>query len=145
MHLMRCERWLPVFASTGTSTFRVYERLLAGRGFVMAGFFVLQSFAQYFVADKLQVANPAGTTALLMAIMGAAILLLAVPMGVPGERVGPPATQSLFRHPWRCGDNCPGFCRKLAAIGGDRWGFVGAAVQNVLTVNWAWAADMVPL
>lgn len=120
-----------------------YARLLAGRGFIMAGFFVLQSFAQYFIADKLQVANPAGTTALLMAIMGAAIFLLAVPTGALADRIGrrplnlfagvlgAAATSSLV---------FVGNLTQLVIAGG----LVGAAVGIFLSVNWAWAADMVP-
>ena len=121
-----------------------YKRLLAGRGFVMAGFFVLQSFAQYFVADKLKVANPAGTTALLMAIMGAAILLLAVPMGILADRVG--------RRPLNLFSGILGAAATTALVFVGNLpqlvvagGLVGAAVGIFLTVNWAWAADMVPL
>lgn len=120
-----------------------YARLLAGRGFVMAGFFVLQSFAQYFIADKLAVANPAGTTALLMAIMGAAIFLLAVPTGAMADRVGR-RPLNLFAGALGAGatsalvlvDNLP----QLVVAGG----LIGAAVGIFLSVNWAWAADMVP-
>lgn len=121
-----------------------YRRLLAGRGFVMAGFFVLQSFAQYFVADKLQVANPAGTTAFLMAIMGAAIFLLAVPTGVLADRVG--------RRPLNLFSGVLGAAATTALIFVGNLpqlvvagGLVGAAVGIFLSVNWAWAADMVPL
>jgi YNFM family putative membrane transporter len=109
----------------------------------MAGFFVLQSFAQYFIADKLAVANPAGTTALLMAIMGAAIFLLAVPTGAMADRVGR-RPLNLFAGALGAVATCAlifvGNLPQLVVAGG----LIGAAVGIFLSVNWAWAADMVP-
>jgi len=120
-----------------------YGRLLIGRGLLMAGFFALQGFAQYFIADKLRIANPAGVTALLMAVMGAAIFLLAVPTGVLADRMGrrplnvlaallgAGATASLLfvANVWQ-----------LVIVGG----LVGAAAGIFMSVNWAWAADLAP-
>lgn len=120
-----------------------YKRLLAGRALLMAGFFALQGFAQYFIADKLALPNPAGVTALLMAVMGAAIFLLAVPTGVLADRMG--------RRPLNV----------LAAVLGagataallfvtNVWqlviagGLVGASAGIFMSVNWAWAADLAP-
>lgn len=120
-----------------------YARLLAGRALLMAGYFALQGFAQFFVADELGVANPAGITALLMAIMGAAIFLLAVPTGSLADRlgrrwlnlfagaVGALATLSLVFV-----ETVP----QLVVVGG----LVGASIGVFLSVNWAWAADLVP-
>ena len=109
----------------------------------MAGFFVLQTFAQYFIADKLAVANPAGTTALLMAVMGTAIFLLAVPTGALADRVG--------RRPLNLFAGVLGAAATIALIFVGNLpqlviagGLVGAAVGMFLSVNWAWAADMVP-
>lgn len=120
-----------------------YGRLLAGRGFIMAGFFVLQSFAQYFIADRLDVANPAGTTALLMAVMGAAIFLLAVPTGALADRVG---RRSLNLFAGLLGAAATAALIFVASLSQliIAGGLVGAAVGIFLSVNWAWAADMVP-
>jgi MFS family permease len=120
-----------------------YKRLLVGRGFIMAGFFVLQSFAQYFIADKLAVANPAATTALLMAIMGAAIFLLAVPTGALADRLGRRPLNLLAGVLGAASTTALVFVGNLPqlVVAG---GLVGAAVGIFLSVNWAWAADMVP-
>lgn len=120
-----------------------FGRLLAGRALLMAGYFALQGFAQYFVADNLEAADPAGVTALLMAVMGVAVLALAVPTGVLADRVGRRtlnllagvlgglATLALVLV-----SNIP----QLVLVGG----LVGASVGVFLTVNWAWAADLAP-
>ncbi len=120
-----------------------YSRLLAGRALLMAGYFALQGFAQYFIADKLGLPNPAGVTALLMAVMGAAIFLLAVPTGVLADRMGrrplnvfaallgAGATAALLfvTNVWQ-----------LVIVGG----LVGASAGIFMSVNWAWAADLAP-
>jgi MFS family permease len=120
-----------------------FSRLLGGRALLMAGFFALQGFAQYFIADKLGLPNPAGVTALLMAVMGAAIFLLAVPTGVLADRVGrrplnvfaallgAGATAALLfvANIWQ-----------LVIVGG----LIGASAGIFMSVNWAWAADLAP-
>ncbi|MFZ2360987.1 MAG: MFS transporter [Anaerolineae bacterium] len=120
-----------------------YTRLLGGRALLMAGYFALQGFAQYFIADKLGLPNPAGVTALLMAVMGAAIFLLAVPTGILADRMGrrplnvfaallgAGATAALLfvANVWQ-----------LVIVGG----LVGASAGIFMSVNWAWAADLAP-
>jgi MFS family permease len=120
-----------------------YGRLLAGRALLMAGFFALQGFAQYFVADVLAVDNPASVTALLMAIMGGAIFLLAVPTGSLADRVG--------RRPLNLLAGAMGALATLALVFVSNvpqlviaGGLVGASIGVFLSVNWAWAADLVP-
>ena len=120
-----------------------YARLLAGRALLLGGFFALQGFAQYYVADVLAVPNPAGTTALLMAVMGVAVFLLAVPTGVLADRVG--------RKPLNLAAGVLGALATLALILVANTsqliivgGLVGASVGIFLSVNWAWAADLVP-
>lgn len=120
-----------------------YGRLLAGRAFLLAGFFALQGFAQYFVADVLAVPNPAGVTALLMAIMGAAIFLLAIPTGSLADRLG--------RRPLNLLAGALGVLATCALVFVTNvaqlvvaGGLVGASIGIFLSVNWAWAADLVP-
>ncbi|MEZ4768178.1 MAG: MFS transporter [Caldilineales bacterium] len=120
-----------------------YTRLLAGRALIMAGFFALQGFAQYFIADNLRAPDPAGTTALLMATMGVAVLVLAVPTGILADRLG--------RRPLNLFAGVLGGLATLALILVGTipqliliGGLVGAAVGIFLSVNWAWAADLVP-
>lgn len=120
-----------------------YGRLLAGRALLLAGYFALQGFAQYFVADELKVANPAGITALLMAVMGAAIFLLAVPTGALADRMG--------RRPLNVIAGAVGAVATLALVFVSdvaqlvvAGGLIGASVGVFLSVNWAWAADLVP-
>ncbi len=120
-----------------------YARLMGGRALLMAGFFALQGFAQYFIADKLMLPNPAGVTALLMAVMGAAIFLLAVPTGVLADRVG--------RRPLNVLAALLGAGATAALLFvANVWqlviagGLVGAAAGVFMSVNWAWAADLAP-
>jgi MFS family permease len=120
-----------------------FGRLLGGRALLMAGYFALQGFAQYFIADKLGLPNPAGVTALLMAVMGAAIFLLAVPTGVLADRMG--------RRPLNIFAALLGAAATVAllfvvnvaqlVIAG---GLVGASAGIFMSVNWAWAADLAP-
>lgn len=120
-----------------------YKRLLAGRALLMGGYFALQGFAQYFVADELRVEDPVGTTALLMATMGAAIFLLAIPTGVLADRMG--------RRPLNLAAGVIGVLATLALVFVGNvpqlilaGGMVGVSAGVFLSVNWAWAADLVP-
>ena len=120
-----------------------YTRLLTGRALLMAGYFALQGFAQYFVADNLHAADPAGTTALLMAVMGVAVLVLAVPTGMLADRLG--------RRPLNLFAGALGALATLALVLVSTipqliliGGLVGASVGIFLSANWAWAADLVP-
>lgn len=120
-----------------------YGRLLGGRGLLMAGYFALQGFAQYFIADKLGLPNPAGVTALLMAVMGAAIFLLAVPTGVLADRIG--------RRPLNLLAALLGAGATVALLFVTNvWqlviagGLVGASAGIFMSANWAWAADLAP-
>ena len=120
-----------------------YTRLLTGRALLMAGYFALQGFAQYYIGDNLHAPDPAGATALLMAVMGVAVLVLAVPTGMLADRIG--------RRPLNLFAGLLGALSTLAlvlvgtipqliVIGG----LVGASVGIFLSANWAWAADLVP-
>jgi MFS family permease len=109
----------------------------------MGGYFALQGFAQYFVADELRVDDPVGTTALLMATMGAAIFLLAIPTGVLADRMG--------RRPLNLVAGVIGVLATLALVFVVNvpqlilvGGMVGVSAGVFLSVNWAWAADLVP-
>lgn len=120
-----------------------FARLLAGRALLMAGYFALQGFAQYFVADNLDTPDPAGVTALLMAVMGVAVLALAVPTGMLADRMG--------RRPLNLFAGLLGALATLALVLVGNipqlilaGGLVGASVGIFLSVNWAWAADLAP-
>ncbi len=120
-----------------------YGRLLGGRALLMAGYFALQGFAQYFIADKLGLPNPAGVTALLMAVMGAAIFLLAVPTGVLADRMGR-RPLNIFAALLGAGATAALLfvvnVWQLVIVGG----LVGASAGIFMSVNWAWAADLAP-
>ena len=120
-----------------------YTRLLAGRALLMAGYFALQGFAQYLIADNLDAPDPASTTALLMAVMGVAVLVLAVPTGMLADRIG--------RRPLNLFAGVLGALATLALVLVGAipqlilvGGLVGASVGIFLSANWAWAADLVP-
>lgn len=120
-----------------------YARLLLGRGLLMAGYFAAQGYAQYFIADKLLLPDPARVTALLMTVMGSAIFLLAVPTGMIADRLG--------RRPLNVAAGLLGAAATLALITVHTVpqlvlvsGLIGASAGVFMSVNWAWAADLAP-
>lgn len=120
-----------------------YARLLAGRGLVLAAFYALQGFAQYFIADVLAVPNPVGTTATLMVVMAVAVFLLAVPAGALADRLGR-RPLSLFA----VGLGAVAITMLVFVASVSQLvvagGLVGVAVGVFVSANWAWAADLVP-
>ena len=120
-----------------------YARLLLGRGLLMAGYFALQGFAQYFIADKLALSNPTQVTALLMAVMGSAIFLLAVPTGLLTDRLGRRRLNVFAGLLGAAATPCLLLVRsvpQLVLVSG----LVGASAGIFMSANWAWAADLAP-
>jgi len=66
-----------------------YWWLIAQRGVFLLGIYGLQAFAQYYLRDVLQVANPVKTTGDLLAALTIALILLSLAGGWLADRFGP--------------------------------------------------------
>ena len=121
-----------------------YSWLLLSRFLILLGVYAVQSFAQYFIRDRLGVSNAAEVTGNLMATIGLTLTLLVFPAGWLSDRFG------------RLRLNL--FSGALASLGifllilvkdvTSLYLFgaiIGMATGIFLSVNWALATDLVPL
>ncbi len=121
-----------------------YTWLLLSRFLILLGVYAVQSFAQYFIRDRLGVSNAAEVTGNLMATIGLTLTLLVFPAGWLSDRVG------------RLRLNL--FSGALASLGIFLLilvkdvttlylfgAIIGMATGIFLSVNWALATDLVPL
>jgi len=120
-----------------------YAWLIASRFLILLGIYAVQTFAQYFIRDRLAVPNAAEVTGNLMAAIGVALTLLVFPAGWLSDRVG--------RRMLNIGAGL------LAALGIFLLLFVsdvrslylvgaiiGMATGIFVSVNWALATDLIP-
>lgn len=120
-----------------------YAWLIASRFLILLGIYAVQTFAQYFIRDRLAVANAAEVTGNLMATIGVALTVLVFPAGWLSDRVG--------RRMLNIGAGL------LAALGIFLLLFVsnvsslyavgaiiGIATGIFVSVNWALATDLIP-
>jgi len=120
-----------------------YAWLIASRFLILMGIYAAQSFAQYFIQDRLAVSNAPEVTGNLMATIGIALTLLVFPAGWLSDRIG--------RRRLNVGSGL------LASVGifllilvhdvrslylaGT---VIGMATGVFVSVNWAWATDLIP-
>ena len=120
-----------------------YVRLIVSRFFILLGIYAVQSFAQYYIRDRLGIPNAAEVTGNLLATIGIALTVLVFPAGMLSDRLG------------RRGLNV--FAGGLAAAGllllilvrsvSSLYffgGLIGAATGIFVSVNWALATDLIP-
>ncbi|MBC7257739.1 MAG: MFS transporter [Chloroflexi bacterium] len=120
-----------------------YAWLIASRFLILLGIYAVQTFAQYFIRDRLAVPNAAEVTGNLMAAIGVALTALVFPAGWLSDRVG--------RRMLNIGAGL------LAALGIFLLLFVsdvrslylvgaiiGMATGIFVSVNWALATDLIP-
>lgn len=120
-----------------------YAWLIASRFLILLGIYAVQTFAQYFIRDRLAVANAAEVTGNLMATIGIALTALVFPAGWLSDHVG--------RRMLNIGAGL------LAALGIFLLLFVsdvrsvyivgaiiGMATGIFVSVNWALATDLIP-
>lgn len=120
-----------------------YAWLIASRFLILLGIYAVQTFAQYFIRDRLAVANAAEVTGNLMATIGVALTLLVFPAGWLSDRVGRRmlniaagllAALGIFLLLFV--SNVP----SLYAVGT----IIGMATGIFVSVNWALATDLIP-
>jgi Na+/melibiose symporter-like transporter len=121
-----------------------YTRLLISRYFILLGIYVVQSFAQYYIQDWLNVENPAQVTGNLMATIGLSLTILVFPAGILSDRIGR-KRMNIF-----AGALASVGILLLLSVQGITTlyvvgGIIGMATGIFLSVNWAWATDLIPL
>lgn len=121
-----------------------YAWLIASRFLILLGIYAVQTFAQYFIRDRLAVANAPEVTGNLMATIGVALTALVFPAGWLSDRVGRRmlnigagllAAFGIFLLLFV--SNVP----SLYAVGA----VIGVATGIFVSVNWALATDLIPV
>ncbi|MFC2023315.1 MFS transporter [Chloroflexota bacterium] len=120
-----------------------YAWLLSSRFFILLGVYAVQGFAQYFIRDRLGVAEPAQVTGNLMATIGLALTLLVFPAGLLSDRFGRLRLNLIAGSMASLGILLLIFVQDVTTL--YIFGaVVGMATGIFLSVNWALATDLVP-
>lgn len=120
-----------------------YWWLIAQRFVFLLGIYGVQQFAQYYIKDVLQVANPARDTGILMASITGALLLLAILGGWLSDRFGAKRILSLATILAAVGCALLLLGRNILTLG--LYGSVlGMGIGLFLTANWALANKLAP-
>ncbi len=120
-----------------------YARLIGSRFLILSGIYVVQSFAQYFIRDRLAVADPAEVTGNLMAVIGLALTALVFPAGLLSDRFGRRTLNLLAGGLAALGIFLLSFARSVPAVLGCGT-IIGIATGTFVSVNWALATDLIP-
>ena len=120
-----------------------YAWLIVSRFLILLGIYAVQSFAQYYIRDMLNVPNPTQVTGNLMATIGLALTLLVFPAGLLSDRFGRRLLNLLSGALAAVGILALILARdvpSLTAVGS----VIGIATGTFLSVNWALATDLIP-
>jgi Na+/melibiose symporter-like transporter len=120
-----------------------YAWLIASRFLILLGIYAVQSFAQYFIQDRLAVPNAPEVTGNLMAAIGVALTLLVFPAGWLSDRIGRRRLNIGAGLLAGVGIFLLVFVtdvRSLYLVGA----IIGMATGIFVSVNWALATDLIP-
>jgi Na+/melibiose symporter-like transporter len=120
-----------------------YAWLLVSRLLILLGVYVVQSFAQYYIRDWLGLDNAAEVTGNLMFAIGLTLILLVFPAGLLSDRMGRRRLNIASGAMAAVGISLLVLVRDLTAL----YAFgavIGMATGIFLSVNWAWATDLIP-
>ncbi len=120
-----------------------YVALLVARFLILWGIYAVQGFAQYFIRDRLAVSNPAAVTGTLMATIGLALTALVFPAGMLSDRLGRKRINVAAGALATVGIALLILARSVASLY-VLGGIIGMATGVFLSVNWAWATDLIP-
>jgi Na+/melibiose symporter-like transporter len=120
-----------------------YARLVLARLFILTGIYVVQSFAQYFIRDRLGMPNPAEVTGNLMATIGIAITALVFPAGWLSDRIGRKKLNVFAGGLAAVGIITLIFVKDITSLYAAG-GTIGIATGIFVSVNWALATDLIP-
>jgi MFS family permease len=120
-----------------------YRRLLVSRYLILLGIYAVQNFALYTIRDWLALPNPSEVTGNLMATIGLALTALVFPAGWLSDRIGRKRLNLAAGALAALGIGLLSFARDLLGLYLFA-GLIGAATGVFLSVNWAWATDLIP-
>jgi len=120
-----------------------YRRLLVSRYLILLGIYAVQNFAQYYIRDWLALPRPSEVTGNLMAAIGLALTALVFPAGWLSDRIGRRTLNVAAGGLAALGILLLAFARNLLGLYLFA-GLIGAATGVFLSVNWAWATDLIP-
>ena len=120
-----------------------YARLIVSRFLILLGIYAVQSFAQYFIRDVLDVPNPTEVTGNLMAAIGLALTALVFPAGQLSDRLGRKGLNLLAGALASLGIFLLIFVRTVTSLY-VFGGIIGMATGIFVSVNWALATDLIP-
>lgn len=116
---------------------------LISRLLILLGMNLVRNYALYFLQDVLHSANPAGEVSYLLAIIALAIAVVAYPAGWLSDRIG--------RKGLNLASGVLGALGAVLMTQATRLSLVlifgaliGLSIGIFLSVNWAWAADLLP-
>ncbi|NLD44035.1 MAG: SLC45 family MFS transporter [Chloroflexi bacterium] len=120
-----------------------YARLLTSRFWLLLATYLVQSFALYYFRDALSLRDPAAAMGSLMTCIGIPLAVAALPAGILSERWGRRGLSLAACALVGVGLGCLLAARALGSIRA-LGAVVGLGMGVFVSVNWAWATDLVP-
>ncbi len=121
-----------------------YAWLIASRFLILLGIYAVQTFAQYFIRDRLAVPNAPEVTGNLMATIGVALTALVFPAGWLSDRVGRRMLNIGAGLLAALGIFLLLFVNNIPSLYGVG-AIIGIATGIFVSVNWALATDLIPV
>ena len=116
---------------------------LISRLLILLGGNLVRNYALYFLQDVLKLPNPAAEVGNLLAIIAVAILIVVYPAGALSDRLGRKWLIVLSGLLGAIGAVMLMTATTLTMVLIDG-GIIGVSIGIFLSVNWAWATDLIP-
>ncbi len=116
---------------------------LVSRLLILLGGNLIRNYALWFLRDVLEIPNPAAEVGSLLAIIAIAIAIVVLPAGSLSDRWGRKAPIILSGLLGAVGALLLLTARTTTMVLIDG-GLIGVSIGIFLSVNWAWATDLVP-
>ncbi len=116
---------------------------LVSRLFILTGANLVRNYALYFLRDVLRLPNPAAEVGSLMAIIAVAIALVVYPAGVLSDHIGRKKLVIASGLLGAVGALLLVSATSLTMVMVDG-AVIGVSIGIFLSVNWAWAVDLIP-
>jgi MFS family permease len=116
---------------------------LLSRFLILAGGNLVRNYALYFLGDVLKLPNPAAEVGNLLAIIAVAIALVVYPAGVLSDRIGRKRLVVVSGVLGAVGALLLVSANSLTTVLIDG-AVIGVSIGIFLSVNWAWAVDLIP-
>ncbi len=142
-------RPLPPSSRTDTSLFQTlfYSRdftlWLISRLLILLGGNLVRNYALYFLKDVLEIPNPAAEVGNLLAVIAIAIAVVVYPSGWLSDRWGRKSLTVLSGILGAVGAALMMTATSTTMVLIDG-GIIGVSIGIFLSVNWAWATDLIP-